>query len=93
MATPAGQIMMRGNGANAWFGWPDDPELERRREAWFEAPDLGAQQAAARALQARVFETVPFVPLGQYFQPTAYRKTVRGVLDGFATFWNVQLDG
>ena len=93
MATPAGQIMMRGNGANAWFGWPDDPELERRREAWFEAPDLPAQQAAARQLQTRVLETVPFVPLGQYFQPTAYRKTVRGVLDGFATFWNVQLEG
>ena len=92
MATPAGQLMIRGTGQNAWFGWPDDAELEHLRDAWFAAPDLAAQQAIARQLQHRVFETVPFVPLGQYFQPTAYRKTVKGVLDGFATFWNVQIE-
>ena len=93
MATPAGQLMLRGTGANAWFGWPEDAELERLRDAWFAAPGLAEQQGIARALQARVFETVPFVPLGQYFQPTAYRKNVRGVLDGFATFWNVTVEG
>ncbi len=92
MATPAGQLMIRGTGQNAWFGWPEDAELERLRDTWFGAPDLDRQQAAARELQQRVFETVPFVPLGQYFQPTAYRKTVRGVLDGFATFWNVSVE-
>jgi peptide/nickel transport system substrate-binding protein len=32
----------------------------------------------------------PFYPLGQYFQPTAYRNTITGILDGFATFWNVR---
>ena len=93
MATPAGQLMMRGNGDKAWFGWPDDPELERLRDAWFAAGGADEQRAAARALQARVFESVPFVPLGQYFQPTAYRRNVRGVLDGPALFWNVSLDG
>ena len=30
------------------------------------------------------------MPLGQYFQPTAYRRHLTGVLRGFATFWNVQ---
>jgi len=35
---------------------------------------------------------VPFVPLGQYFQTTAYRTSLSGVLDGFATFWNVKLN-
>jgi peptide/nickel transport system substrate-binding protein len=92
MANPAGQLMMRGTGEKAWFGWPTDPELERLRDAWFAAPDLASQQQLARDLQSRVFETVPFVPLGQYFQPTAYRKTVHGTLNGFATFWNVTLD-
>ena len=92
MATPAGQLMLRGTGEKAWFGWPTDPELERLREAWLSAADPAAQRQAARQIQNRVFETVPFVPLGQYFQPTAYRKTVRGVLDGFATFWNLSLD-
>ncbi len=88
--TPATQLMMRGNGANAWFGWPDDPKLEELRTAWFAAPDLPAQKQVAEQLQLRVFETVPFVPLGQYFQPTAYRSNLSGLLSGFATFWNVQ---
>jgi len=92
MATPAGQLMIRGIGEKAWFGWPTDPELERLRDAWFAARDLADQQQVARELQSRVFQTVPFVPLGQYFQPTAYRKTVHGMLDGFATFWNVTLE-
>jgi peptide/nickel transport system substrate-binding protein len=92
MANPAGQLMMRGTGDNAWFGWPTDPELERLRDAWFAAPGLASQQQIARELQSRVFEDVPFIPLGQYFQPTAYRKTVQGTLNGFATFWNVTLD-
>ena len=92
MATPAGQLMIRGTGEQAWFGWPTDLELERLRDAWFAAPGLAEQQQVARDLQARVFETVPFVPLGQYFQPTAYRKTVHGMLDGFATFWNITLE-
>ncbi|WP_158743839.1 ABC transporter substrate-binding protein [Acidisphaera sp. L21] len=88
--TPATQLMMRGNGANAWFGWPDDPKLEELRSAWFAAPDVAAQQQVAAQLQLRVFDTVPFVPLGQYFQPTAYRTSLSDILSGFALFWNVK---
>jgi prevent-host-death family protein len=33
-------------GAKAWFGWPDDPELERLRTAWFGAPDREAGEIA-----------------------------------------------
>ena len=89
-ATPAGHTMLRGNGTAGWFGWPDDPTLEALRDDWFMAPDLAAQQATAEAMQRRAFETVPFVPLGQYFQATAYRTGITGVLPGFASFWNVQ---
>ena len=90
MMTPAAHLMLRGSGANAWFGWPDDPKLEQLRDAWFAAPDLAAQQSIARELQLRAFDTVPFIPLGQYFQPTAYRSTLSGILNGFAVFWNVK---
>ena len=88
--TPATMLTIRGNGQNAWFGWPDDPTLEELRTAWFAAPDLAAQQKIAAQLQQRVFETVPFIPLGQYFQPTAYRSTITDMLSGFAIFWNVK---
>ena len=92
MATPASNLMMRGTGKAAWFGWPTDPRLEELRDAWFAADGLPAQQEIAGKLQSEVFETVPFVPLGQYFQTTAYRTSVGGVLDGFAAFWNVKLN-
>ena len=50
--TPGGSFELRGNGAKAWFGWPDDEELERLRTDWFDAPDLPAQKAIAAQVQA-----------------------------------------
>jgi peptide/nickel transport system substrate-binding protein len=36
------------------------------------------------------FKDVPFYPLGQLFNPIAYRDGVSGILDGgFVLFWNV----
>ncbi len=92
-ATPAANLMLRANGANAWFGWPDDPRIEALRDAWFTAPDLDAQRRIAADLQREAFETVPYIPLGQYFQPTAYRTSLRDVLGGFSIFWNLRKEG
>jgi peptide/nickel transport system substrate-binding protein len=90
MFDPVGHLSLRGNGANAWPGWPVAPKIEALRDAWIEAPDLAAQKAIAADIQKQVFEDVPYAPLGQYFQPTAYRKTLTGVLASFPTFWNVK---
>ena len=60
------------------------------RDAWFDAPDLAAQQALARQLQTEAMRTVPYIPLGQYFQATAYRTSLSDVLSGFAIFWNLR---
>jgi peptide/nickel transport system substrate-binding protein len=87
---PAGHIALRGAGAGGYAGWADIPRIEALRAAWFDAPDLAAQQAICRDMQLEAIRQVPYYPLGQYFQPTAYRKTVTGVLDGFAVFWNVR---
>src|SRR5262249_7965231 len=37
---PGPRLPLRGNGANAWFGWPTNPKMEELRDAWFAAPDL-----------------------------------------------------
>jgi peptide/nickel transport system substrate-binding protein len=88
---PTTHNQMRGNGKAAWFGWPTSARLEALRDAWFDAPDLGVQQALCRELQMQNWQDVPFIPLGQFFQPTAYRKSVTGVLKGgFALFYNVR---
>src|SRR4029077_19169869 len=71
--TPGGSFELRGNGAKAWFGWPGDPELERLRPAWFDAPALPAQKAIAEQVQMRALDSLPCIPLGQLFQQTAFR--------------------
>ncbi|MCQ4159898.1 ABC transporter substrate-binding protein [Roseomonas sp. GC11] len=86
---PAGHLMLRGNGS--FFGWPSSERLEALRGQWFAAPDLAAQKAVAEAIQRQALEVdVPYLPFGQYIQPTAYRSDLQGVLPGFATFWNVR---
>ena len=90
MLNPAGHISLRANGQQAWFGWPTDPKIERLRDAWFEAPDMAAQKTICTEIQQQAFESVPYIPMGQYFQPTAYRTDLHGILRGFAIFWNVR---
>ncbi|HUZ62570.1 MAG TPA: ABC transporter substrate-binding protein [Acetobacteraceae bacterium] len=87
---PAGDLVIRGNGKNGWFGWPTDPKLEALRTAWFAAPDLAAQQKVCVEIQKQALIDVPYIPLGQTFTPTAYKKQLQGVLNGFVLFWNVK---
>ena len=91
VATPGGNFALRGNGKKAWFGWPTDERLESLRDAWFDAPDLASQKAIAEQIQLRGLENVPYIPLGQYFQPTAFRSDIDGIVKGaFPLFWGVR---
>jgi peptide/nickel transport system substrate-binding protein len=81
---------MRSNGPKAWFGWPDDPELERLRTAWFDAPDLPAQQAIARRIQAAAMQGLPYIPTGAYYSITAHRRSLVDRVKGFAIFWGIR---
>jgi peptide/nickel transport system substrate-binding protein len=81
---------LRGNGGSAWFGWPTDPEMESMRSAWMDSTDPTEQRRLDLAIQSRAFETVPFIPLGQYLPPAAWRKSLTGMLKGATpVFWNV----
>ncbi len=88
--TPAGHLLLRGNGADAWFGWPTAPKLEALRDAWFDAPDLESQKKLARQIQAQVFEDVPYIPLGQYFMNSALQKNLAEFRRGFPLPINVR---
>ena len=88
---PAGHYPVMGNGQAAWFGWPDSPGIEALRTEWFEAPDAAAQRKATDAIQVAALKEVPYIPLGQYFQPVAVRDGISGVLRSpFPIFWNVK---
>ena len=80
-----------GNGGEAWFGWPTMPAMEALRDAWFDAPDLAAQQKICRDMQALAFEEVPVLPSGMFFSPTAYRANLTGVVkSGVALMWGIK---
>ena len=79
------------NGDKAWFGWPKDDALEGLRQDWLKAADSEERQEIATKIQERAFETVPYIPTGQYLPKTAYRKNVKGVIDAPALLmWNVE---
>ena len=88
--TPATNVFLRGNGRRAAPGWPDAPRIEALREAWFRADGLPAQQRLAAAIQVQALEEVPYIPLGQQFQQSAFRANLSGVLAGLPVFWNIE---
>jgi peptide/nickel transport system substrate-binding protein len=87
---PVTNIWLRGNGRAAAPGWPDSSEIERLRDAWLRAPDIAAQQAIARDMQAQAFIDLPYIPTGQVFTPVAHRTDVKDMLLGIPAFWNVR---
>jgi peptide/nickel transport system substrate-binding protein len=90
---PVVNVSISGKGKNGgWFGWPDDPKMEEMRDAFARASSPQEQKEIAAEIQKEVFDQVIYIPLGQYFAPSAWRKSLTGVLDGPATpvFWNIE---
>jgi peptide/nickel transport system substrate-binding protein len=90
--SPAVNIPVRGSGEKAWFGWPTDDKIEALIDAWFKAPDLAAQKQLAADIQVEAYtNNVPYVPTGQFVAPTAYRKSLEGIIIAPVVFlWNVE---
>jgi peptide/nickel transport system substrate-binding protein len=89
---PAVHFCVSGAGRNAWFGWPDVPQLEKLITDWVRATDQTQRNHLADEVQKIALSEVTYVPWGQWVQPTAYRKTVRDVLKfGAPIFWNVRV--
>jgi ABC-type transport system substrate-binding protein len=81
-----------GAGPRAWFGWPDIPQLDKLVTDWLRATDQTKLKQLADEVQKVAFSDVPYVPWGEWVQPTAFRKNVRDVLKfGAPIFWNVKV--
>lgn len=89
MFNPGVHQSLRGTGERAWFGWPTMPRMEELRRQWLDAADGDAQLRLAREIQGEALLEAPYLPLGQYFQATAFRRGVSGVLKGMPLFWNL----
>ncbi len=75
---------------NTWFGWACDETLEKIRLEYLEQDTPAKQLEVINRYQARFYETVPYVPLGQFVGPVAYRKELKGVVqDLMLNYWNI----
>ncbi|MDQ8732824.1 ABC transporter substrate-binding protein [Bradyrhizobium sp. LHD-71] len=89
---PIANVSVGGRGKNGgWFGWAEDAKMEQLRDAFARASTPDEQKKLATDIQKHNYEQVIYIPLGQYFAPSAWRKSLTGVLDGPATpvFWNI----
>jgi peptide/nickel transport system substrate-binding protein len=89
-SNPIGHLFLRGNGRHAMFGWPTASKIEALRQQWIDAQTPAARKKIAVELRVRAPHDVPYIALGQYFSPVAYRKNISGIFNGFPIFWNVR---
>jgi peptide/nickel transport system substrate-binding protein len=90
LTLPVYHLFLRANGPQAWFGWPEDAEIERLRNAWVATGDPAESRSIAEALNRRAMEVMAYIPLGFYWQPSVWRRNVTGAFRAPATvFWNI----
>jgi peptide/nickel transport system substrate-binding protein len=81
---------LRANGEKGWFGWPNSPRIEELRAAWVDASDPAMQKKIAADIQLQCWIDVPHLPLGIFYQPTAWQNTIDGIPDGNPVFWGAR---
>ena len=64
----------------AWYGWPDYPELEKKRKAFARETDANEQKALADQIQAQAIDTVTHGNVGTFYVPVAFRDYVYGLI-------------
>jgi peptide/nickel transport system substrate-binding protein len=88
---PYGNLAIRADGKEPINGWTNSPRIEELRANWLNTADLEQQKRICVDLQKQLWEDVPFIPLGEYWQATAYRKDLTDVVPGcFAAFYGVR---
>ncbi|SDN19885.1 ABC transporter substrate-binding protein [Afipia sp. GAS231] len=92
LSNPIVNFAIGGKGKNGgWFGWAEDAKIESLKNDFARATTPEDAKKIATEIQKEAWEQVIYIPLGQYTQPSAWRKSLTGVLDGPATpiFWNI----
>jgi peptide/nickel transport system substrate-binding protein len=72
-------------------GWPCDQVEDDMRLKYIRESDPAKQHTLLEAMHARLWESVPYVPLGQFKQPFVWRKNITGVLRANTlVYWNIE---
>ena len=88
---PISTSYMVANGDKAWFGWPNDPEMEKLRDAYAKETDPVKNKELAAAVQARALQTAQYGWVGQWYGPGAMRSNISGWLKApVPVMWNIE---
>ncbi|NUH67172.1 ABC transporter substrate-binding protein [Sulfitobacter sp. S0837] len=90
ISDPLINVMVNGRGDDAWFGWPDDPEIEELRKKFMKAEGAEAQKAVAVEIQKHVMDNVNYIMMGEYLIPQARRNAIQNMIPSpVPVFWNM----
>jgi len=74
-----------------FVGWPCDQTEEDMRIRYIREPDAAKQRQLLERMHERQWQSIPYVPLGQFRQPFIWRNTVSGVVKANTlVYWNIQ---
>jgi peptide/nickel transport system substrate-binding protein len=93
IASPIAHFQINAKGRKGgWFGWPEDSNMEELRDAFVRTKSPDEQREIATEIQARNYDQVIYIPLGQYKTVSVWRKEISGMLVALAPpiFWNVE---
>src|SRR6478672_11452943 len=92
VVNPIANFSIGGRGTKGgWFGWAENAKIEDLKDKFARSGSPEEQKKIAAEIQKEAYDQVIYIPLGQYLAPSAWRKSLTGVLDGPATpiFWNI----
>jgi len=90
MMNPITNVFTKGACDKGWFGWACDDQLQQLSAAYVKAATPEEQKDIAIKLQARIYDVISFVPMGQNYIVVGRSKKLSGLIDGaVSTFWNV----
>lgn len=86
--------------SNTWFnsrcdranpGWACDMELDGMVAEWARESDPAARGPILERIHRRAWDSLPYIPFGQYTQPVAVRANVQGIIAaGMPVYWNIE---
>jgi peptide/nickel transport system substrate-binding protein len=75
---------------NEWPGWPCNKKIEDLKGQFSKEPDANKRKQIALEIQKEAMQFVTHGWVGQYFKPTAWRKSLQGLIKApVPVFWNV----
>ena len=74
-----------------FVGWPCDQKEEDMRMQYVHESDPGKQKALLELMHRELWQSLPYLPIGQFRQPFLWRSNVHGVLrSNTLVYWNIE---